>query len=245
MPLHPPPHVRLTLQGDLPDGEMFSCSVSLIGSDDDSVDAPNEAVNTSEFASDLGAVCRDAATGFWLNETNGIHARAVLKRVKLAPIGADGLYSGPPREYAVNTVPFQTGIPQHPHQMARKVTLETDADLGRIKGGFYLPLPHRGGWSETTNLYDAESTANVRNAVNGFLNNLEDGLGLLNDISWFVVIASAGRHNKDGSLRVAPGLHKVKRVNVGRRIDVIRRRANKLSEARIADVALAVQDDPH
>lgn len=235
------PHMRLSLTGTLPDEEQFSCNLSLTYNDNPIMSTILERMSDQTFLGndwlDLVADCE----AFWKDVNVGICAGAVLKRVKLAPIGADGLYAGPPLEAAVNAQGSNGALTDNlPHQISRKVTLETDGDLGRIKGGFYLPMVSQTGWNRTTDLTDVTYVEYMRAAVKSFLDDVENAPGL--DTSGFkVVIASQGRHNKDGSVRVAGGNHKVKRVNIGRRLDVQRRRANKLSEARIADAALAQQ----
>lgn len=246
--LKPPPHTRLSLIGDLPDGEMFSINLSLTATGSVGFDDPLGLLADTVFRDDFIAQAAAAATQFFGRAETGVHAQAVLKRVKLAPIGDEGLYVGPPAEVAVNEpggVGRESNVSHHPHQIARKITLETDGDLGRVKGGFYLPMLALDGWDKTTNLYSAETTANLRGSVKTFLDDLQDNPNIIEqNVHMHVVIASAGRHNKDGSLRAAPGLHQVKRVNVGRRPDVIRRRANKLSEARISDAGLDYTEGP-
>lgn len=233
-----PAHVRASLIGDLPDGEMFQCSISLkpvraLLDDPDPEDAIGE-----DVAGDPSGRFFDAATSFWSRAATQVFPTCVLRRVKLAPIGGTGEYSGSPREYAVD-IPggAEAGWGPLPHQMARKITLETDGDLGRVKGGFYLPGCTRFGFDFTTDLYTAEVTADLRESVVTFLDEvMSDPVG--SEVQWQVVIPSTGRHNRLGAETVAPMLHDVKRVNVGRRIDVQRRRANKLSEARITDAVV-------
>lgn len=240
------PHARLSLIGDLPDGEMFSCNLSL---------APQN--QTTEQAlewlsSILGApenisqnnwddIVSDCTT-FWSTPLAWISSRVILKRIKLAPIGANGLYTGPAREAAVNVAggggPSLGNADMLPHQMARKVTFETAGDLGRVKGGFYLPGVTETGWDRATDLIAAGTAAEIRDVVQTFLNNLNDAPGLDGTGSAEVVIASQGR-TRNGVQVVPPTNWPVTAVNVGRRLDVQRRRANKLSEARISDAAVS------
>lgn len=239
------PHFRLTMQGDLPDGEMFSCSLSLVPDDSVWQELVLQALKVDRLISDLaeasGGELDDIVadvTGFWSAANAHISADAVLKRVKLAAVDEDGHYVSSPREAAVNVAGADGGSTYFPHQMARKITLETDADLGRVKGGFYLPGTTATGFDHTTNLYSAENSSTLRDTVKDLIDNLNNAPGL-DAHALRVVIASQGRHNPDGSVRLAPGNHDVVRVNVGRRIDVQRRRANKISEARITDAAIA------
>lgn len=241
------PHLRLSMTGTIPDGEIFSIGVALVPDNapwaglatdiarmeylDAFMEAPADA-----FFPDL---VTDCSSYFGAAETE-IFQSVVLKRVKLASIGTEGTYLGTPREAAVNVPGGRSdfGAQLMPHQIARKVTLETDADLGRVKGGFYLPGVSTYEFDPVTNLHSAASAARVRDRTKQFLDGLNNVPGV-DTYSFRVVIASQGRHNKNGTLRLPPGNHPVERVNVGRRVDVQRRRANKHSEARITDAALA------
>lgn len=236
------PHLRLTMSGDLPDGEQFSCNLAMVPTSSRWAAAGNALAENAVLTdylndgdqsiyADLAADC----SAFWASGNLQMASRAVLKRVKIAGIAEDGRYVGGAREVAVNTpgavLPDQG---MFPHQVALKITLETDADLGRIKGGFYLPGRTALNFSPDTNLYTAGAVGAVRDAVATLIANIENSPGF--DAAGFrVVIASQGRYNRNGTLRLAPGNHDVKRVNVGRRVDIQRRRANRLSEARIVD----------
>lgn len=241
------PHFRLTWSGTLPDGEIWSNSLSLVPDDDPwkalivfeakiayLTNRLTDVNLTDDIVADVSA--------YHSHADSRIHESAVMKRVTLAAIGEDGRYAAAPAEAAVNVAGGRQSVAQgahpFPHQVARKITLETDVDLGRVKGGWYQPRPTTEGWAEDTNLWDAGVTATVRDRVKTFLDDLQNAPGL-DANSFRVVIASQGRHNKDGSVRLGPTNANVERVNVGRRVDIQRRRANKLSEARIADAALA------
>lgn len=232
------PHLRLSLIGTLPDDEVFSCNLGMIQEGltvqefiDAVIDfmAPGDTVADNNFT-DLVADC----VAFWARPASGISPSAVLKMVKLAPIAANGTYLGPPREAVVNQAGAENANQMFPFQVARKVTLETDGDLGRVKGGFYLPGVTSNGYDPSTNLASATVTAGVRDSVQTFINNLNDRAGLDATGSLRVVIPSQGR-NRNGVQTVPPTNWVVQRVNVGRRYDVQRRRANALSEARISD----------
>lgn len=237
-----PDHVKCSLIGDLPDGEMFTCTFALKAQVDGLPDpGPVDALadDGGPLGGDsLGERVRDAAVAFWARPDTQIFPLAVLKRVKLAPIGTVAgkqAYLGQPLEFAVNQPGgADGGWGAFPHQMARKVTFETDGDLGRVKGGFYLPGPTRFGFEYETNLYSADTTASLRDSVKDFVDDIEFEPELGAGLHWDVVVASGGRRG----LTVPPALHDLKRINVGRRIDVQRRRANKLREARVSDVAV-------
>lgn len=237
------PHLRLTMAGDLgTSGEIFSMSLSLRPDISAWEEAINEAAQLAVLTNILidsdaderfADIVADCVAYFGDSDTE-LQYWARLRRVKLAAINAAGHYSAAPLESAVDVRGFHSASPPGPHQVARKVTLETDGDLGRIKGGFYLPMPTLLNFTVETNLFTAASAGFVQGRTSQFISDLNNVPGL-DGTAFKVVIASQGRHNKDGSVRQGPSLQDVKRVNVGRRADVIRRRANKLSEARIAD----------
>lgn len=228
------PHARVTLQADLPGGEISNCTFSIVPNGD----LPGAGIINwlldgfgNDGMDDLVADC----VAFWGRVETHISARAVLKRVKVAPLDANGHYSGNVFERAVNQAGGQGGqFVMLPNQVARKITLETDADLGRVKGGFYLPGVCEVGWNQDTQLTDVATTEQVRDSVAQLIADVENMPGI--DVtSPQVVVASQGRNNPNGTQRVAPGNFDVKRVNVGRRVDIQRRRANKVGEARLVD----------
>lgn len=238
----PPAHLRISLIGDMPDGEMFSCNLNARVIADAFPDPGFQEV-VEAGAGPLGQDSpfehvRNAAVAFWARAATQVSNNCVLRRVKLAAIDNQGHYMGPAAESAEN-VPGGLGdnLPMFPHQVARKITLETDGDLSRIKGGFYLPGCTNFGFNEQTDLYDADKTGELRDSVVVFLQDIAYVTSMPGDEEIIPVVASGGRYNANGSQRVAPALWEVKRVNVGRRADVQRRRANKLSEARITDAA--------
>lgn len=238
------PHLRLTWSGTLPDGEIWSNNLSLVpdGSEWEALFAGAvapyiAALNTLLVNINLTDDLVADVVAYHTRADSFISTDAVLKRITVAAIDDNGHYSAAPREAAVN-VGGSRAASRMPHQISRKITLETDSDLGRVKGGWYQPLPSVEGFDYSTDLWAVAQTTQVRDSVKTFLDNLQDAPGL--DFNSFrVVVASQGRHNKNGTVRQGPGNFDVKRVNVGRRADVQRRRANKLSEARIADATLA------
>lgn len=244
------PHLRLTMSGTLgTSGEIFSCSLSLEPNAGTWQDIVLTVLDHSSFGPFMGMVEADGwedmvadVVNFWARPASDICAHARLKMVKLAAIGPDGLYAAAPLE-AARDVPGANAEAAWapPFQISRKVTLETDGDLGRIKGGFYLPAPATlggGNFDSGSGLWAIVSTEAVRGSVVQLLNDLANEPGLdAHDIR--PVVASSGRHNKNGTVRLGPTNPEIKRVNIGRRPDVIRRRANKTSEARLADAAVS------
>lgn len=242
MAVYPPAHVRLTLMGTLPAGELFNCTLSLKGVRDGLPDP--DPVDAIDYDLELGGVIpvpgstsamtrvSQAVQSFWSAPTAHIGATAILKTIRFAPIGDDGKYLAASKDVTCNVAGAETiASNQPPNQIARKVTLESDGDLGRVKGGFYLPQPSLDGYDRGQQLAAAYMADNVRNRVAEMLGDIESN-EVTDPFHWRVVIASAGRHNKDGSLRRPPTLHDVTGVTVGRRLDVQRRRANKVAEAR-------------
>lgn len=228
------PHYRLTMAGELPAGEAFSCNLALTSNDAPLIELLDFFTNDIPGAlwDDIVADC----SAFWARPASGINLSAVLKRIKLAAIDENGHYAGAAREAAVNVGGGDNNV-RHPLQMSRKITFEADEDLGRVKGGFYLPAPTTNSWDAATNLTSVAYTESVRDSVQTFLNDLNNAPGF-DANSLRVVIASQGRRSRTGAVTMPPKNCYVKRVNVGRRLDVQRRRANKISEARIADVAV-------
>lgn len=228
-----PRHLRLTLTGTLPANEQFSVQLGLV---------PDQGVFLTVASGGFGAIARELlddnqalfddvvgdVQNFWESPGAGIMSWATVHRVKMAAIGDDGRYAAPPREAAVSFSGNVAGSPL-PNQVARKVTLITDGDLGRVKGGFYLPSPAPGPYDGGAQLFSVASTDAVRTQVANFIEDLENSPGLDFD-SFKVIVPSAGRRNKDGSLRVGPKNHDVTGVTVGRRADIVRRRANQIPE---------------
>lgn len=224
------PHWRVSALGTLPGNEIFSFGFSvgkpsILGDGIQGVWAsflePNQAV--------FDDIAQDVRT-FW--ESIPISSYAALKSVKIAPIGTDGRYAGPSSEVVLNgstgalgNVP---GVP-HPNQIALAVTLHSSGDIGRVKGRFYLPLPGVGMGTDGTfaeanrDVYETAAATLVSNVNN------QPGIDVL-DLR--VVVASSGRKNADGSVRLPPGNWDVDAVSVGRVLDTIRRRRNKLPEYR-------------
>jgi hypothetical protein len=167
----------------------------------------------------------------WFGRTaTALMQAAVLKSVKIAPIGADGLYLGSPIEREVSqngAIVAQSLDDILPNVTAVKCTLHTAGDLGRVKGGFYAPLPglnlqSDARWSDT----DVNA---MRGSLSTLIANLNNAPGIdYQDL--VVVVASQGRHNKNGSVKFGPANYPVTGVSVGRVPDVVRRRRNRQSE---------------
>lgn len=237
------PHFRLSMIGTMPGDEIFSCNLSLIPDNaawpavfDDAMDFALWTAVLDPDGDNFGDLVADCQA-FWSREATGIHTTTVLRKVKLAAIGSDGLYIAAPAE-ALVTTPGTGAFSPFPNQVARKVTLHTDGDLKRVKGGFYLPGATLAGFDQATQLYSTAITDAAEDSAKQFLDAVENVPGIDAE-SWTVVVASQGRHNKDGSVRRPPTNHGVTGVSIGRRADVQRRRSNRISEARGIPLALA------
>lgn len=238
------PHLRLTMSGEIGGGlEIFSMSLSL---------EPNGGILGQGVANYLAETIADPlfddlvgdCTAWFRDPALNVSPRARLTRVKLAHINEDGHYASAPKEAAVSERGAQGGgfleneRAPGPWQISQKCTIHTDGDLGRVKGGFYLPVPSLDDYDPAIDLWTV-GHVNAQEAVTKtFFDNLmnEPNLDFL-DLR--VVVASQGRRNKDGSVRLAPDNHRATGVSFGRRPDVQRRRANKVSEARTTPETLS------
>jgi hypothetical protein len=209
--------------------EQFTFSVSL-GQGNVDIDTPIAFVGGLAPNAAVYGDLRDDLADFW----NGaaIAGSSVLRSVKFASIKPDGHYAAAPVELTCggsSGLPGASGGAVVPNQIALAVTLHTDADLGRVKGRFYLPTPALGLGTDAR-LSEANQTF-FRNLSQTFLNAVNNQPGL-DALDLRVVVASSGRKNDDGSVRLPPANHLVTGVTVGRVYDTIRRRRNKIPESR-------------
>lgn len=224
-------HLRVTLAGTLGDGrEIFSYGLSLARQNASWLGdllAPDfpDSVYTDDW--------RDKCIDFHQSAAK-IRTNAHLKRITIAQIGPDGRYEHAPAEYAVNNSGGYISGSVMPWQTSLAVTLHTKGDLERVKGRFYLPSPAT-SVDPDTDLIPTADAESYRDAAVGWINAMGDQPGL-DILDWRVVVASQGRHNPNGTVRAAPANYDVEAVSVGRRLDVIRRRANRATEARVAKV---------
>ena len=220
------PHYKVTMSGTLGSGaeEIFSMGFALARHDQAPIGHildPNDTVWT-DIASDCTAWFSDPLTK--------IHAHAKLTKVKIASIGSNGRYASPPVERLVTASGGVTASTTRPaNQEALVVTLHTAGDLNRIKGRFYLPLPAL--TTQGDGRFLAADVDGVETRTQTFINAVNNQPGL-DVLGLSVHVASQGRRNKDGSVRVGPGNHLVTGISVGRVLDTQRRRRNKLLEAR-------------
>lgn len=229
----PPPHLRVTMRAEQAFGDIALLTLSLKPQADAGPDPdPQEWLGSMPLTGldNHKTLIRDACQEMWSRATTHISHLVVLKRVTIAAIDDEGHYMGTPVEFAVSTEGGDANSP-FPAQIATKVTLETDGDLKRVKGGFFLPGRTQSGFDWDLNLYSAGMAGEVQTSMQTFLNRIQE-TATGNTLHAMVVVASGGRTNPDGTVRLPPTLHDVERVSVGRRPDVQRRRANKLLEQR-------------
>lgn len=219
------PHYRVSMLGRLGGAagpEQFSMSFAL--GNGDAQDVPGLNPNLAVWQD----IADDCVAWFTAGLT-GIHADAVLQVVKVADIGANGLYRNSPVEIQVGNQPGANASgPRPANQLALVQTLKTAGDLGRVKGRMYVPLPTF-GIATDGRLTDGDAEL-AEGTLQDFVDaiNNQPGLDVL-DIR--MAVASQGRRDKFGTIRVAPSNHLVTSVGVGRVYDTQRRRRNKLSES--------------
>lgn len=222
------PHWKISMIGRIGGSngpEMFSMSLALINRTNGSMEVPGVLDPSGDVWDDIADDC----AAWFGRTTTRLHQDAVLKTVKIAPIGANGRYTGAPVE-RVREVTGGTDLGyRQANQTSYAVTLHTEGDLGRVKGRFYAPLP--GLLFQQDGRIAVETADGMEASAKTFIQALNNQPGI--DVLDLVVgVASQGRRNADGSLRVAPRNWPVTEVSVGRVPDVQRRRRNKLSEAR-------------
>jgi hypothetical protein len=213
------------MSGTLQGGEIFSMNLSMAKGVDVGETFPFLDLDNGQ----RNDIADDCASWFGRASTR-IHPSASLTRVKIAPIGTDGRYTAAPFEAERIVAGAGSNLYGRPtNDQALALTLYTAADLGRVKGRIYQPLPTftvgTDGRYDSAEIEDSE--ASFKTLIND-LNN-EPGFDVL---GLGVVVASQGRHNADGTVRLAPGNHEVTGVALGRVPDTQRRRRNKLVEAK-------------
>lgn len=202
-------HYRLTASGvfqeaDTPPREAFSFRVNLS--------------RPSNF-SDQGGVAADMAAdtvALFGRATSHIASIARLMTVKLAPIGADGLYTGDPTVVEVDQRGASTTLILNPPQVSLAVTLQSDRRGATGRGRFFLPAPDI---PVNAQLVIADAARNdVATSVAQWLNDLNNKSGL--DVAASrVTIASTKGYNSD-----------VTSVRVGNVLDTIRSRRTSVEE---------------
>jgi hypothetical protein len=214
------PHIRITAIGTLGStGEQFSYGLSMAqGASGGSYFEPFMTANEDVF-SDL---CDDVAT-YHGRATTRLRSAAVLTHVKVAPIGPDGKYTADPyiKDYSVPGA--ESGGGATPPQIALCISLVTARRGPSGKGRFYLPLPAWGVNSASFQI-DGQNANDSRGSAVSLINDLNNQPGI-DVLGMGVVVASTKGYNTP-----------VTGVRVGKLLDTVRTRRNKLQEA-YTDVA--------
>lgn len=208
------PHMRLIINGGLPGGEKWSCSFSLAGNQDSSVNQSQQQMNDM-----LAQFLPDAVT--WIQATGSKFSREVsLQRIDLRALDAEGrtirLAQITPTSSTVG--PSTTSMP---NQCAVVLSQISGLPGARGRGRAYLPClatgPDTGG-----RISAADRTSILTNARTMLI------------AAEAAYIANGGV--QPGGLVVASGVgagqnNKVTRLRVGDVIDTQRRRRDALVEA--------------
>lgn len=222
-------HYRVSMNGTLGPAkhEIFSMNFALARYFEQAETSGSEALPFLDPSATVWTDVANDCAAFVSRADTLIHPDAVLRMVKIAHIGTDGRYlSGAVERPVAAAGGFAPGT-RFPNQTALATTLKTKGDLGRIKGRFYMPLVATpvgpdGLIAEAQAEQIESSVATFINAVNN-----QPGIDVLN---LNVAVASQGRRDKFGAIRVQPANWRVRSVGVGRTYDTIRRRRNKLLE---------------
>lgn len=219
------PHIRVTALGRLgtPEGDRFSYGFNM-APDGGFISAGDFAHGTAAVWTDLADSVRD----FHGRATSRIESPAVLEMVKIAHIGADGHYTTDPifRVYAQAGGVAATG-PILP-QSALAVSLTTERRGPTGKGRFFLPMPAVAVDNTDRFRVNVATIEGVRDSAQTLLNDVNNfpGPDPIWD-EWEVCVASTKGYNS-----------KVTGVRVGRIVDTMRSRRNKLAESYVATVAV-------
>lgn len=150
-----------------------------------------------------------------------ISERAVLEVVKIARIGSDGKYMEDPRIVNVTDTPGGYTVDSdcalvHP-QLALAVSLVTDRRGPSGKGRFYVPMPVVS--SEADSLLGVTADIDsIATSAQTLINDMNNSPGI--DVTTLKVCVSSTKGYNTG----------VERIRVGRAVDTIRTRRNKLAE---------------
>lgn len=219
------PHYRLTMSGTLPGNEIWSCNLSL-----KPVNSGDALPEPTAAGADWSAVVT-ACSAWFSRATTYIATATKMTSIKVARLDTLGHYDATPYTAAVNVAGGTAGNPLYPLQIAQVITLETLYDLRRVKGRIYVPTPMMAisGGTNAVQWANADASASA--------GSFKTFLAALQGISpsgtpLEPCVASKGRHNKDGSLRLAGNNYPIDTVSVGLVPDTQRRRRNKLQESR-------------
>lgn len=209
------PFLRLQASGPLYVSEAWSCTLSFSGG---TIPTPTQAM-----ADGAGEAFRRL-----IQDSEGplIANRAGLATVKLARIGADGLYVDPrPVSWVSPDVGGSRGQSgtNVPPQIALAVTLEGSNPRGPAgRGRFYLPVP--AGALQTDGRLTEAYAAHAAHLSAAMIREAEAAIGL----QAYIVGAATAKGR-------GPARQQVAQVSVGRVLDTIRSRRTSLPEERVYD----------
>lgn len=151
-----------------------------------------------------------------------IWSGCVLREVKLARIGPDGLYTEDAAKQAVTTAGGSvSAAPNNPFQQALVVSLSSDKRGPRGRGRMYLPVTGHGS-NENGLIAEADRDAAQTRAA-AFIQALNDNPATVPPEPRVTIASTGGKS-------LTPANYDVTGVRVGRVLDVIRSRRNKLAE---------------
>lgn len=171
-----------------------------------------------------------ASSAYFNRASTGIRAEAFMMMLKVAQVGADGKYSGPPQvvmpvEPVSGNVSTST-LRLQPPQVTYAVSLTGPAAVTPRRGRWYVPLPAYGIEANTMGIAAGDRTAMVTSAKT-FLTAVRTAVKAFSP-TLDVVMAGADRPSKgEPPVNTVPAS-----INVGSIYDTQRRRRNALVEAR-------------
>lgn len=151
-------------------------------------------------------------------------------RLKAAPIGSDGKYTGIPIEAGLSVVGTNSSAP-HPWQVTLSIGLQGPPALRRARGRFYLP-PTTLAITSTTGVLSSGLQTSIAGDMATALQAINDDLNAL-DVPQGICIAQS-KGIKPGGV---PANVIATEFRVGRVLDTQRRRRNDLDEAYVTGLA--------
>jgi hypothetical protein len=223
--VYPSDHMLAAWGGTLPSGEEFAGAMKFA--------SPNDiGMNTQVSLVDNDNACDDVLadlTAFWQTPTAYIPRYAVLTWFKWNRIGTNGRYVNDTTRIRENLSIAggsnpTTANPPLPHQVAWTTTYLTNAQRGLAnKGRTYWPTNVQ--LNSSTLLVEATSANYMAQNVSELIRAWGDWPGL--DVTGVVpVVGSIGEGSRPGQYR------SIRSISVGNRLDIQRRRAEKVTEER-------------
>lgn len=204
------PHVRITWSGTFGDPsdpyEEWSFGLAIAHDDGSVIDISSG--TGAEDAAGYGETFLNVAS------TTGVQ----LTQTKLANIGADGHYTGPPQIF-MSTTSSGAGAMKYPPQVSLAVSTWSDATVyPRTHGRFYVPGPRASIVDSTSLAVDGDITA-LTAAAKTLIDSLNGDF-----------ISSAG-HVVIPSQKGAGHNYRITEIRVGHAFDTVRSRRKSLKES--------------